>query len=293
MTTDYAAVRDVRVITTGAGSLHPEHMYGTRKPTLWWIATSKEWVRVPLNVFIIEHGDGLVLFDTGMDPAAGSDPAYWPDRITRWFLGRIFRFEIDAHDRLGDRLEGAGYRPEDVKAAVLSHLHFDHAGGIADIPGAELFVAAEAWEHLVCTPHPEREFVPRPHVLVPGARWNLLEFTPTDDPDLAPFTEACDLMGDGTLMVLPTPGHLPGSVSMLVRRGTSPPILLIGDLTYSEELLSNNQFAATGDKHSLRESFATVRALRAHMPELVIIASHDTTAADKLAAARHAVPTAT
>lgn len=277
------AVLDVAVIATGSGSLHPEHMYGTRKPTLWWVARSKEWVTVPLNVFVIEHPDGLVLFDTGMDPAAGSDPDYWPDRITRWFLNHIFKFDVAPGDSLANKLEEAGYRAADVKFAVLSHLHFDHAGGIGDLPNAELFVSPEAWEHLVTAPHPERDFIPRSHILKPEATWRLMDFTPTDDPDLAPFTNAFDVMGDGSLMVVPTPGHAPGSVSMLIRRPDAAPVLLIGDLTYSEELLLRNQVAGTGDKTLLLESYAKVKAMKAKNPDLVVVASHDTTAADKLA----------
>jgi hypothetical protein len=51
------------------------------------------------------------------------------------------------------------------------------------------------------------------------------------DSSLAPFTESLDVMGDGSLTLLPTPGHIAGSMSLLVRRGTRPP-LLVGDLTY-------------------------------------------------------------
>ncbi|MDJ0770357.1 MAG: N-acyl homoserine lactonase family protein [Ilumatobacter sp.] len=260
-------------------------MYGTRKPGLWWVFRSKEWVTVPMNVFVIEHDDGLVLFDTGIDPAA-TTRAYWPDAVTNWFVRHIFRFDVDPEDRLGDALRRAGYRAEDVTAAVHSHLHFDHAGGIADIPQADLFVARDGWDFLVRSSHPEREYVTRQHVLVPGARWRLLDFSPTDDPELAPFTEACDVMGDGSLMVVPTPGHLVGSVSMLVRRAAAPPVLLIGDLTYSEELLLRNQTAGTGDKEALLQSYAKVQTMKANNPDLVVVASHDTTAVDKLAAAR-------
>lgn len=278
-----SSIRNVAVIATGSGSLHPEHMYGTRKPTLWWVATSKEWVTVPLNVFVIEHDEGLVLFDTGIDPAAATDPDYWPDRITRSFLDHVFRFDINPGDSLANKLDEAGYRATDVKVAVLSHLHFDHVGGISELPNAQFLIAPEAWEHLVSSPHPERDYVPRPQILVPGATWRLMEFTPTDDPDLSPFTEAFDVMGDRSLMVVPTPGHMPGSVSMLIRRANTPPVLLIGDLTYSEELLLQNQVAATGDKALLLESFAKVQAMKAQHPDLVIIASHDTTAANRLA----------
>lgn len=285
MTTQQSPIRKVTVVATGSGGLHPEHMRRSHKPTLWWIATSKEWVTVPLNVFVIEHEDGLVLFDTGIDPAAATDPDYWPDPVTRWFMSHIFRFDVTAEDRLAIKLDEAGYDPTNVTTAVLSHLHFDHVGGIHDIPKAELLVTPEAWDHMLNRPHPEREAVLRRDIAVPGARWRLMDFAPTKDPQLAPFTEAFDVMGDGSLMVLPTPGHIAGSVSLLIRgrHDDAAPILLIGDLTYSEEFLQRDEIAGTGDKKALLKSFAQVRALKAHTPELLIIASHDTTAADKLA----------
>ncbi len=293
MTVDYAAVRNVSVISTGSASMHREHMYGTRKPSLWWVARGKDWIDgIPLNVFIIEHDHGLVLFDTGMDPVAATDPDYWTvrddwaDWVVRWFLNRVFRFEIGPDDGLGSQLVKAGHRPEDVKAAVLSHLHFDHVGGIGDIPGAELFVSPDAWDVVQKAKHPERDYIPRSRILLPGARWQLLDFAPTDDPDLAPFAEACDVMGDGSVMVVPTSGHSFGSVSMLIRSASSPPILLVGDLTYSAELLFNNQVPGLGNKKALLDSFAKVQVMKAHTPNLVVIASHDTSAASKLQAAR-------
>ena len=94
-------------------------------------------------------------------------------------------------------------------------------------------------------------------------------------------------MGDGSMVLLPTPGHLPGSLSMLVRRVGAPPLLLIGDLTYGVELLERGQLPGTGDKKELRASFAKVLALKERMPDLVILASHDTHAAERLSEASY------
>jgi N-acyl homoserine lactone hydrolase len=105
-----------------------------------------------------------------------------------------------------------------VDKAVISHLHSDHVGGIADIPQADLYAGEEGFDYMRGPDHPERQTVYRDRIEIPGARWHMIPFEPTDDPALAPFTEAFDLMGDGSMIVLPTPGHLPGSVSMLVRR---------------------------------------------------------------------------
>lgn len=280
-----SSVRKVSVISTGSGAGHPEHIYGTRKPKMWWVLFSKRWVPMPLNVYVIEHDDGLVLFDTGIDPAAAIDADYWPDPITRWFVSRVFRFEVSADDNLARQLELAGFQAGDVTKAVLSHLHFDHVGGIGHIPQAELLVSPDAWE-LLLKPFPaQTEYVPRRALVVPGAQWRVMDFEPTDDPSLAPFTEAYDVMGDGSLVVVPTPGHQPGSVSMLVRTSDGPPVLLIGDLTYNQQLLEQDQVAGIGSKKLLRESYAKVRALKQHTPDLVIVAAHDATAADKLAVA--------
>lgn len=283
---DVAATVDrVRVLTTARGAGHPEHIYGSRKPAYWWIFRSKEWIPLPINVYVIEHPEGLVLFDTGVDPAIATDPDFWPDRVTKLFMEHIFRWDITPDDTLANHLERAGYRASDVMLAVLSHLHADHAGGIHDIPQAELFVSPEAWQHLL-GPHPEREMVLRRDLLVPGVNWRLLEFVPTDDPLFADFGVACDVLGDGSMIVLPTPGHLDGAVSMFVRRADQPPVLLIGDLTYSEELLRRDQVAGTGDAKLLRESYAKVRALADRVPGLVIVAGHDHTAEEKLEATR-------
>ncbi|MGB0972149.1 MAG: N-acyl homoserine lactonase family protein [Mycobacterium sp.] len=275
------AVKAVAVITTCEAEGHHEHIYGTRKPSLWWIFFGRRWVSMPVNVYAIEHEQGLVLFDTGHDPAV-ADAHYWPDPITAFFVRHLFRWHIGPQDSLSAQLEQAGYAAADVRKAIISHLHFDHAGGIAEIPQAELYTAEEGFAFMRGPDHPERHTVLRDRIEIPGAKWQMIPFEPTDDPAYAPFTEKFDVMGDGSLVVLPTPGHLPGSVSMLVRRAAAPPVLLVGDLTYDEGLLQRDQFPAIGDKEVLAASFAKVRALKEHMPDLVILPAHDRRASDKL-----------
>jgi glyoxylase-like metal-dependent hydrolase (beta-lactamase superfamily II) len=283
-TTTASAVGAVSVIQTGEAEAHVEHLHGTKKPALWWIFFGRKRERLPINVYVIEHEQGLVLFDAGADRAVATDPGYHGDRITALFNRNIFRWHIEPEDTLTTQLERAGSAAADVRTAVMSHLHADHVGCIAEIPQAELYAAAEGLEYMREGSHPERRFIFRQHIEIPGARWQAIPFAPTEDPALASFTEACDLMGDGSLIVLPTPGHIEGSLSMLVRRGDRPPLLLIGDLTYSESMLMNDQFPVLGDHDQLRASFAAVRALKERMPDLVILPAHDFAAAAKLSA---------
>lgn len=267
-------IQSVSVISTGSVEVHPEHIFGTRKPSLWWIFTSKRWVEIPIYVFVIEHAQGLVLFDTGMDRAVVTNPDFFPDKITKYIYAHVFRFHQGPEDTLSHQLELSGYRTADVQKAVISHLHWDHAGGIGEIPQAELVVSQQAWQHMM-EPHPEREGVLRRDIDIPGAKWNRIKFQPANDPSLAPFTHVYDLMGDGSLILLPTPGHLTGSMSMLVRRKNAAPLLMVGDLTYNVEALMQDQLPGRGNKKQLLASFAKVRALKESMPELVILAAHD------------------
>ncbi len=143
-------------------------------------------------------------------------------------------------------------------------------------------MAEAEWAQLA-GPHPERDFILREHIELSGARWRPITFEPSDDPVLASFDGAHDVAGDGSMVLLPTPGHTPGSLSMLLRSPGRPPLLLVGDLTYDVDLLLRDQVPGTGDPAQLRDSFRRVRALRDQLPDLVILPSHDERANEALA----------
>lgn len=268
------AVRAVHAVRTGWGEQHPEHRFGTRKPLVWWLLTARRWIRIPIHCYLLEHRDGLVLFDAGLDPAIVSDPGYVDSALGRFLLKRIFRFHVGPEDALDRRLAKLGFRAEGVRTVVVSHLHFDHVGGIAHVPRAELLVSGDAWRRL-SQPKPEHDWLLREHILIPGARWRPIEFAPTDDPLLADFEGSHDVFDDGSLVLLPTPGHSPGSLSMLVRSEGLPPLLLVGDLTYQLDLLMDDRVPGIGEPDVLRASFAKVRALLERLPDLVVLPAHD------------------
>lgn len=272
-------IKGVHVISTGYGEQHREHRYGSRLPQLWWLLTSRSWIKLPINAFVIEHRDGLVLFDTGLDPAIESDPGYISQAIGRFLLRRIFKIHIGPKDSLGNQLDLAGIKPSAIQKVVISHLHFDHIGGIKDVLQADLLVSRDEW-NILSEPHPEREWILREHIEIPGTKWCPVDFAGTDDPLFESFSGIYDVMGDGSMILLPTPGHTSGSMSLLLRSSAFPPLLLIGDLTYQADLLMTDQVPGTGDAEQLRESFAKVRALKERLPNLVIVPSHDFAAAE-------------
>ncbi|MDH3620074.1 MAG: N-acyl homoserine lactonase family protein [Gammaproteobacteria bacterium] len=275
-------IKAVHEITTGYVEQHKEHRYGSKKPQMWWVLTSRSWVKAPITAYAIEHRHGLVLFDTGLDPALVSNPDYISSPVGRFLLKRIFRFHAGPEDALDKQLEAVNLAAADVSKVVVSHLHFDHIGGIAHVPQAELLVSEDEWRRFNA-PNPERDWFLREHIELPGAKWQPIEFAPTDDPLLAPFGVCYDCMGDGSMILVPTPGHTPGSMSMLVRCSALPPFLLVGDLTYELESLYNDQVPGVGDAEQLRASFAKVRQLKQALPDLVVLPSHDPFASETLA----------
>jgi N-acyl homoserine lactone hydrolase len=275
-------VKAVSVISTGTVRIRPEHARGTRTPLMWWLLTSRRWTPPqPVNVYVIEHARGLILFDTGQDRASVTDRRYFPGGVAGYLQGRLARFDIGADDTLTAQLATLGYTPADVDTVILSHLHVDHIGGLPELTGARLLVSAAEWAELA-RPAPQLRGFPRGHIRLPGLTWQQVTPEPTDDPALAPFTEALDVMGDGSLMLLPTPGHTAGSVSLLVRRGPRPPLLLAGDLTFAAELLTRGQLSGLGDRRRLAESSRKALALAGRQPGLVVLPAHDPTAAMRL-----------
>ena len=275
-------VRAVSVISTGSVEIHPEHAFGTKKPLYWWLLTSRRWLPPrPINVYVIEHTNGLVLFDTGQDRASVTDDSYFPGGFSGIVYDRLARFDIGADETLDAQLGTLGYGVGDVDTAIISHLHQDHIGGIPQLKDSDLLITPAEWAQLKGFSPEARGFL-RAHIDVPGARWKHVTFDRTTDPTLAPFTESVDLMGDGSLILLPTPGHTPGSVSLLVRRHALPPLLLVGDLTYDAALLERRQLPGVGDRAELARTTNNVLALTHQNPGLVILPAHDPTAAHRL-----------
>ncbi|WP_168929553.1 MBL fold metallo-hydrolase [Nocardioides sp. GY 10127] len=286
-------VSAVHVLRCGRVRVRPQNLQRGRSPELWWTATSRRWSAwLPVNVVLVVHEEGVLLFDTGQSPRSLAEPDYYPGRRTGGLLGAVvgwaFRrqaqFEVPPTDTLVSRLAEVGLSPADVDTVVLSHLHQDHAGNLDVVPGARVLLAPEELA-LLSEPHPEL------HGVLPGAvvphdadlqplSWSALPSPlgpggPGEDPA---FTAGHDLYGDGTLVALPTPGHSPGSVSLLVRRPDGPPLLLVGDLTYDCDRLERGALPGTGDAATQEASSRAVLRLRESEPGLVVVPAHDATA---------------
>ena len=265
------------VVSTGTVRIRPEHGHRTWRPLPLWLLTSQRWTEpLPINVYLIEHERGLVLFDTGQHRASVTDPGYYPGGLAGLVYHRLARFAIDPGQTLPALLAARGYDAARVSIAVVSHLHQDHMGGILHVPAAELLVSAEEWAAMH-RPGAEVNGYLREHIDAGGSRWR--PFEPEPVTGVKPFSTGRDLFGDGSLVIVPTPGHTPGSLSLLIRRPDRPAILLVGDLTFDAPHFGEDGLPGIGSRRSLAESTRLVEQLRERYPGLAICAAHDPAAA--------------
>lgn len=178
------------------------------------VGTAQEDVaRVPLPVFLVDHRQGLVLFDAGLDPDAADNPAasYGP-------LASKIDIDFRREHLIGNQLRAIGLRIGDVEHVVASHLHFDHVGALREFPHARVYVGDG-----------ELRYARAPDEFCAG--W----YRPKDfetEHDWCEIAADFDVFGDGTVRILTLPGHSPGSLGMVVRLpGRS--IVLTGDAVHT------------------------------------------------------------
>jgi N-acyl homoserine lactone hydrolase len=182
---------------------------------------------LPVSSFLVEHPEGLCLFDTGQTAAAGR-PGYFP----RWYpFFRLSAFELEPQDEVAAQLRTRGLEPRDVRWVVLSHLHTDHAGGIAPFAGCEVVVGETEWRDAQGLGGRIRGYLPQYWPASVHPRTVALLGAP-----IGPFERSAALTADGALTLVATPGHTRGHVSLLVG-STSPAFLLGGDLAHDAKEL--------------------------------------------------------
>jgi len=212
-----------------------------------------------------------------------TDPAYFPRGCIGFLYNRLNRFDIGPDQTLTRQLAALGHHIGDVHTVVLSHLHHDHIGGLPELSHANILVNDQEWS-AIKRPLPALRGFLNNHIELNGLHWSRVRPEQLGDPSLTPFTTGHDLFGDGSLVLLPTPGHTPGSMSLIVRRPGRPPLLMVGDLTYDADLLAAGAVPGVGNKRQLRKAAAAVNELRLRTPGLAVLPAHDPEAAKRLSA---------
>lgn len=276
------SIHRVALVSTGTVQIRPQHVESNGTPLMWWLNTARSWTKPrPINVYVIEHEKGLVLFDTGQDRRSVTDDTYFPGGFAGHIYDRLAKFDVPEDATLTAQLAAIGYDTADVHTVVLSHLHQDHIGGLSELGAAEIVVSAVELA-AVDRPGAVLAGLLRDHIKLPGLRWHPVTPQVVADPSIAPFAAAHDIFGDSSLLLVPTPGHTPGSLSLLLRQQGMPPMLFVGDLTYDVDLLADERVPGVGKRAGLLASTQSVNEFRRRYPDLLILAAHDPSAASIL-----------
>jgi glyoxylase-like metal-dependent hydrolase (beta-lactamase superfamily II) len=206
--------------------------------------------RMPVGAFLVEHPAGTVVFDTGMHPELEHDTSRMGATAS------LFDVEQEPSWTLTGQLTQLDVAPSDVDLVVLSHLHFDHAGGVGQLPDARVLVQRTEWDAAF------------DDLLVELGVYNPADFDLGHDRVLVDGEH--DVFGDGRLRLVPTFGHTAGHQSLLLDGST----LLVGDACYCQRALDDDALPPfVADEEAQRAGFARLREQQAAGTRLVF--SHD------------------
>lgn len=219
-----ASTTRVHSLQTGTVSVKPGQFRASGPHSLrrLRLALQRRWAEpMPVRAWLIEHPEGLIVVDTG---ERADLPITGPGRL---FVQKF----IEPHEEIGVQVQALGFSVSDVRRVVLTHLHDDHVNGLHAFEQAEVFVSRTEYELATGPKGALSGYQPRhwPAWFKP----HLVDFT---EGPLPAFPQSFPLTRAGDVLLVPTPGHTPGHLSVIVRQADLS-VFLAGDASYTEQLL--------------------------------------------------------
>jgi glyoxylase-like metal-dependent hydrolase (beta-lactamase superfamily II) len=212
-------------------------------------------IQLTFSCYLIKHGNDYLVWDTGNPPATGSTPA--PTAPSSSLVEQLAQLHV---------------KPEQITFVGISHYHGDHVGQVASFPDATLLIGKGDWEVL-------NESMPNPGVDPKNfAHWI------SGGGKVEALIGDKDVFGDGSVIMLNTPGHTPGHHSLLVKLAAMGNVLITGDLAHFRENYDSNGVPTFNTSRA--ETLASLdrfKQLAANLKATVII-QHDARDIGKLPA---------
>lgn len=219
-----------------------------------------------MTAILVRHPRGDLLFDAGF----GRDVEAHV-RTTPWLMRALAK--VSKGTPVAEQLARAGYGPT-LAGVVLTHAHWDHVSGLPDLPGVPVWID-EA----------ERRFIESGHPMSALARsfgalpYRIYRF---DGGPYLGFPRSHDVWGDGSIVLVPAPGHTPGSVVAFVTLPSGARYALLGDLVWQVEGIELpaerpwlSRAVVREDGGAVRENIRRVAAIHARFAEIRLLPAHD------------------
>src|SRR6201985_1509861 len=163
---------------------------------------------------------------------------------------------------LVDQMAKIDLKPDQIKYVGISHYHADHTGQIASFPKATLLIGAREWD-AISSPKPCESWI-------------------KGDSRVEPQTLDKDVFGDGSVIMLRTPGHTPGHSSLLVKLAQMGPVIITGDAAHFRENWDSDGVPSFNyDRAETVASLERLKKMAANLKATVII-QHDARDIEKL-----------
>jgi glyoxylase-like metal-dependent hydrolase (beta-lactamase superfamily II) len=270
---DRAVVR-VHPITTGTVMYPVDALFtgGGRLAFARSLGFRSERIEIPIPCFLLEHPTaGPFLVDTGHHASMAVDPkgSYGPI-LGRGAAGHI---RMASDEAMPDQLRARGVDPRDIKLVVMTHLHLDHASGVAQFPDATFIVTAREWEAATDGRGLRGGYVRRQfdHAF----DWRTIDFDGDEVSSYKSFGRTLDLFGDGSVRLAYTPGHTLGHMSVVVRTASGE-FLIAGDAAYAMRTIKESAMPfGPHDEHEFRRSLKEVQRYLQQTPDAAVCPGHD------------------
>lgn len=224
--------------------------------------SKKKKVKLPVSCYLIEHPNGKILIDTGWD-------SIYVKEKPNVFLNSISRPVIGQGESVDCKLNELGIAPSDIDCVFLSHMDFDHTSGLRLVKDANRFMAAK--EEIADSRKYFFRYVKN--------TWSSVNIEPFayKQTGIGPVGKSYDMFGDGSVVLVNTPGHSHGLFSVKIT-GPDKYMILASDTAYTQKSIKEKRIPGfTVDKNLARESLAWICKCAEDEDCLFVAANHDPT----------------